>query len=220
MRGSRHVTIGDNLNAPPDEEELKLLLVGTQEESSRAIARVHELYAPKILNFLKKEYPGLSRERVEEALLDTFLGLFEAVSENRFDLDPPLGAFLFTVAKRRAIDQLRQQRRLVTNTKFLLENTGEYLECTDVGKAWGVVVGRDKANEIRGLFLEFLSSLPARQRQVAEVMAEGFPEKLDSARAIDLIYERTGERLTAVMIKSALSQIREKFRTLLNERGV
>jgi DNA-directed RNA polymerase specialized sigma24 family protein len=181
---------------------------------------VHRIFAPRILAYIRKRFPGLSDEHTEEAVMDVFSGLYVAVRNGKFDIDPPLEAFLFSLARRKAIDHLRQQQGPKGTKTLAAEDIGDFLIGSEIGDAWKDLVQKDRATRITRLFLEFIASLPRVQRQVAQVMAENFPDKLEYAEYLDIIQERTGSRPTSVQVKSALSQIRLKFHDLIISRGV
>ena len=205
--------------ARPDEDEIKLGLLGSDEEKCQAIETVYQHYHERVMAFIVSNFTGLSHDLAAHAMVETFQALFESVTRGKFDFDQPLEAFLFCVARRKAIDQQRIIENQPVSLDDFYERVGQELSGTEVAELWRKCREADRATWLQHEFLTFLETLPWRQRQVAQVVADQLPIKLNEADISEEVFRRTGERPTVVEVKSALSQIRQKFRKLLDRRG-
>ena len=202
------------------EDEIKELLTGTRKEFSRGINLLYKEYRQGLLAYIHKVAPGLTYERKRDALTDTFKNLCQEIDSGTFDLDLPVARFLFRAAKLRAYDQLRQQTKKTSQLTTFLDDVADEIKQTEIGKAWTQFASQNKANEITTEFKIFLSELPPVQRQVAQIMSDNFPRKLEMEDYIEEICLRTGEVTTGVKIKSALAQVRAKFFDILLKKGM
>lgn len=85
-----------------------------------ALEEAYEVYAPGILSFLRR-YVG--PDDAEDVLQRTFLDAWRGA--HSYDPEHRLGAWLFTIAHRRAIDTLRSRKHDVVPVDALRELVGE-----------------------------------------------------------------------------------------------
>ena len=214
----------NSTTARPDEDELKLGLIGSAEEQEVAFTALFRHYHRRILAFIERRHPGLPSDMAADAMVETFRALHTAVQRGTFDVDRPLEPYLFTVATRKAVDQLRKLKRQLPSAPNRAEGDDAFqdiaaaLSGTETGTDWGIVVSQAAANEIAKIFREFLLTLPPVQRQAAQIVADNFPASLQYREICDEILRRTGERPTSIQVKSALNQIRQKFASLIKQR--
>lgn len=203
-----------------DEDEIKLMLVDTPDQCTKAVDHVFLKYKRPILAYYHKRFPGLTVERAIDAMTDTFIDLFQVASERRFDIDQPLEAFLFHAAEKNGIDQLRKQLASKNSFTDYVDDIGECLRDTNTGNEWRRVIDKGHAEDIQREFRVFIGGLPPAQRQVAQVMADYFPNFPSTEEYIDEIHRRTGTRLTGVQIKGSLAEIRKKFGQIMKSMGL
>ncbi len=202
-----------------DEDEIKIGLLGTHEEHGTAIETLYQHYHSRVMRFIVKHFPGLPYDFAASAMLETFIALSTAARRESFDFEKSLEAFLFKTARFKAIDEYRKVRRSTSSNDELYEGVGKALTGTEVSELWRKTQEAGKVLALRSDFLDFLQTLPPRQRQVAQVMADKFPRKLTEAEICDEIFVRMGDRPTVIEAKSALAQIRMKFRSLLKKES-
>lgn len=206
-----------------DEDEIKLMLVDSPAQCSAAIDRVYKRYKRGIMGYFHRFFPGLMPERAADALIATFTDLYSVACSGRFDINKPLEAFLFNAAEKNAIDQLRKQtNRKNTSTDYVedVEKIGANLKDTKVGQEWRNAVDKGHAEDIQDEFRKFIGTLPPAQKQVAQVMADHFPDYLTYEEVISEINIRTGQRITGVQVKGVLRQIRMKFQEIMKAKGL
>jgi DNA-directed RNA polymerase specialized sigma24 family protein len=201
----------------PDEDEIKLALMGSDSEQTESLARLWNYFSPRLIAFVEKRLPTLPSDLAANAVLDCFRELFDSVRDGTFDFDKPMAPFLFTVAHRRAVDELRAIRSRALGNADFYESVAEMIEGTGAGCEWQKLVQAGKARSVADKFRAFVMTLPSVQRQVGQVMADYLPDDLTRDEVCDEIYKRTGKRPTVIQVKSALGQIRQKFRELMSK---
>jgi DNA-directed RNA polymerase specialized sigma24 family protein len=209
-------TMTDAEVAIPNEDEIKLGLLGVETERDNAIALLYSQFHEKLTGYLERKLPGLPSDLAANAMVDTFRALNDEVVAGTFDYDQPLTSFLFVVAWNKGVDELRKiSRRPLGNPEFF-DNIGEFLKNTEAGRAWQQFVQTGRAVELAQAFGEFLLSLPAFQRQVAQVIHDNLPDQLPEEEICDEILRRTKRRPTVVQVKSAKREMRKKFNKYLS----
>ncbi len=130
-----------------------------------ALEEAYAEYAPSILAFLRR-YVG--HDEAEDVLQRTFMDAWRAA--DRFDPDQRLGAWLFTIAHRRAVDALRSRRHDVVPVEVVRDLVGEdgretvdrYADAAEVRHA----LDQLSAGERDVLTLAYFGDLT--QREIAE----------------------------------------------------
>jgi DNA-directed RNA polymerase specialized sigma24 family protein len=200
-----------------DEDEIKLALMGTEADRDEAFKALYANYIERLVGFVESKFPGLPSDLAVDAVVETFRALYDDVVAGTFDFDGSLKAFLFKVAKFKGIDELRKiSCRTLGNADFF-DIVGETLEGTEASKQWQHHLQTGEAAELAQQFRDFLLTLPQVQRQVAQVMADSFPDSVPEDELCEEIYRRTKKRPTVVQVKSAKREIRKKFKDYLNQ---
>jgi DNA-directed RNA polymerase specialized sigma24 family protein len=200
----------------PNEDEIKLGLLGSEGERNAAITLLYNQFHEKLVAYLERKLPGLPSDLVVNAVVDTFRALNDEVAADTFEYDQPLKSFLFVVAWNKGVDELRKiSRRPLGNSEFF-DHSGELLKNTEVGRAWQQFVQTGKAAELAQAFGDFLLILPPFQRQVAQVMHDQLPDQAPEEEICEEVFRRTKRRPTVVQVKSAKREIRKKFKNYLS----
>ena len=119
---------------------------------ARAIEECYQALGPRLLSYLRRLVPY---DEAEDVLQRVFFELWR--SRDRFDPDRSLEAWVFTIARRRAIDHLRRPHHVTVPIELVRDLAdGDGREVAD-RLAW--------AREVR----RCLDRLPAEQRQVLEL---------------------------------------------------
>ena len=117
-------------------EAFATLLESGRAGDPAALGEIWRTYAPAVTAYLR----GKGAEEPEELTSETFLALFRALPEFRGD-EAGLKALLFTIARRRLVDEVRRRgRRVATVTweRHLDERTAPSAEETAVGQLGSV----------------------------------------------------------------------------------
>ncbi|MCI0534083.1 MAG: hypothetical protein L0Z50_02530 [Verrucomicrobiales bacterium] len=200
-----------------DEDEIKLNLCGTTAQRQRALETLWIDRRDEVMAYVERHFPGLPSGTGAEIVASAFEDLVEKIDDPKFDWDEPLRPLLIKIAYRRAVDELRKwQIRPMSKADFY-DFAGEEVLETDIAQAWAVQVRSGEANETHQKFRDFVLTLPRLQRQIGQVIAENLPERLEHSAICDEVFRRTGKRPTGAAIKSALRELRRKFRELINK---
>ncbi|MGL4174390.1 MAG: RNA polymerase sigma factor [Actinomycetota bacterium] len=117
-----------------------------------ALQECYAMYGPTVLSYLRR-YVG--HDEAEDVLQRTFLDVWRGAA--RYDPAQSLGGWIFTIARRRAVDTLRSRRTTVVSVDVLREVVGD--DGRDIAEkyAWSA--------DLRTA----MSRLPQAQRQALEM---------------------------------------------------
>lgn len=201
-----------------DDEEVSILLIGNEEEQNEAIRLIDRHLRRPIAGVIRKAAPSLRAEELRDAYQDVILAIIQAAREQRYDADRPLLPFIFTLARYKAIDRVRKKSRKV-GKKQVLDAIAETLADTKVGEAWRNVASKHDGRRMMEAIRNAIARMPERQRLVASVVIDLFPETPTLQQIQEEIHQGTGEQLTIVAIKSARREARKKIREQLVRAG-
>jgi RNA polymerase sigma factor (sigma-70 family) len=152
--------------------ELEVMAVlGTRlaEGDSRAVEDVYEALGPRVLAYLRRLVPY---DEAEDVMQRVFFEVWR--SRDRFDPDRSLEAWVFAIARKRAIDHLRRPRHVTVPIEVVRDLAdGDGREAVD-RLVW--------AREVR----RCLDRLPAAQRQVLELAYFGGRTQVEIADQLGL----------------------------------
>lgn len=214
-----------------DEDDIKLGLLGTEQEREDAIRKAYERFKYPLASFIRERVaPTLDSDELANAVHDAFRGLARYVSSGAFNPDGSLATLLFAIGRRKAIDQLRRRRR--TLPEGLLEDgfqddsedetekdefnstVAQILrESPEVGALWKTAADISAANEIMRQFRLWIGSQPRLQRKVGEALLRHFGDISDADIAEEI--STSINRVPVASVKSALREITRKFKTLI-----
>ena len=196
---------------PFDEEYVRLLLDGSEDEVKEGIELIHHHLRFGICGWLRERFPGLQSADLEEVWADVITGILEAKD---FDPEQPLLPFLCAIAFRRATDRLRRQDA----RDRLVDAVGGFLRNTKIGGTWSELNQLERC-EVMELIRKAISQLPNRQKLVMDVFVGDFPETASMPELQRLVSERAGKPETLAAVKRALQEARAKVRKLLVDKG-
>jgi RNA polymerase sigma-70 factor (ECF subfamily) len=136
---------------------------------SRAVEDCYEALGPRVLSYLRRLVPY---DEAEDVLQRVFFEVWR--SRDRFDPSRSLEAWVFAIARKRAIDHLRRPRHVTVPIELvrdLADGDGREVEDRLV---W--------AREVR----RSLGQLPAEQRQVLELAYFGGRTQVEIAEQLGL----------------------------------
>ncbi len=122
------------------------------EGDDQALEETYRLYGPLVRNYLRRY---VSRDEAEDVLQTVFLEVWR--SRDRIDASRPFEGWLFGIARKRAIDQLRSRRHEVVSVESVRELIGDDGDQLVDQMAW--------AAEVRVA----LNRLPAEQQRAIEL---------------------------------------------------
>jgi DNA-directed RNA polymerase specialized sigma24 family protein len=202
-----------------DTAEISILLISSQDEQKRAISLIDKHLRGAICFKIRQVALSLSPEELTQVYQEVLLNVWDAAREKRYDANQPLLPFLLTLAHRRAVDWIRKTQTRRKNESELLDEVAKALKDTKVGEVWQIVAEKNDGHNRMEIIRRAIMRMPHRQRQVAAVIIEHFPEELTSQQICDEIYDKTRERLTVLAIKSARQEARKKIKDVLIDAG-
>ena len=201
-----------------DSESASIFLIGNDQERDEALRLIDKHLRQRLVGMIRHTTPGLPTADLLDVYQQVLLEIWQKAQRDDFDPEP-LIPLLFTMAKRRAIDWLRQHSSRRRTEEELLDGIAERLRGTQVGAAWQEVAQKDEARRILALIREAINKMPDRQRQVAGVMVEYFPDVPPNEQIRDEIFKATGELLTVTSVKRARQEALAKIREQLARFG-
>jgi len=202
-----------------DPEEISILLIGDEEEQNRAIGLIDKHLRETLVCRIRKTALSVPSDEILDIYQDVLLNVLRAAREQRYDPDQPLLPFLYTLAHRRACDRIRKKTTIDENENQLLEKVLQRLKNTQVGEAWELVAKKNDGSRMIEIIRRTVVGMPNRQRQVASVVIDSFPEIPSMDKIRDVIFRTTGESLTVIATKRAWQEARSKIRERLIDAG-
>lgn len=194
---------------PFDEEYVRLLLDGSEDEVREGVDLIHQHLCLGIVGWVRKKYPGLKPDVLEDVWSDTLSGVLRA---KNFDPEKPLIPWLCSIAYKRAADRVRRQK----SADKLIDSIGRFLQNTQTGSEWNNLDSLER-REVMDLIQKAISQLPTRQKLIMDVFVGNFPETESMSELQRLVSERTGRPETLAAVKRALQEARAKVRKLLGD---
>jgi len=136
---------------------------------SRAVEDVYEALGPRVLSYLRRRVPY---DEAEDVLQRVFFEVWR--SRDRFDPGRSLEAWVFAIARRRAIDHLRRPHHVTVPIELVRDLADTDGRATADSLAW--------AGEVR----RGLDRLPAEQRQVLQLAYFGGRTQVEIADQLGL----------------------------------
>ena len=202
-----------------DPEEISILLIGDEEEQNRAIGLIDKHLRKTLVYRIRKTALSVPSDEIMDIYQEVLLNVLTAARGQRYDPDQPLLPFLYTLAHRRACDRIRKKTTIDENESQLLEAVLKRLENTEVGEAWEQVAKKNDGSRMIEIIRRTVVGMPNRQRQVASVVIDSFPEIPNMDKIRDVIFRTTGESFTVVATKRAWQEARRKIRERLIDAG-
>ena len=136
---------------------------------SRAVEDVYEALGPRVLSYLRRRVPY---DEAEDVLQRVFFEVWR--SRDRFDPGRSLEAWVFAIARRRAIDHLRRPHHVTVPIELVHDLAGADGRETADSLVWAREVHR------------CLDRLPAEQRQVLQLAYFGGRTQVEIADQLGL----------------------------------
>jgi DNA-directed RNA polymerase specialized sigma24 family protein len=201
-----------------DPEGVSILLIGNQEEQNEAIHLIDKHLRRVLFGVIRRAGLSLTADEVREVYQEVLLGIWQKAKKQQYNADEPLLPLLFTIARRKAIDRVRKKSRK-TGGEQILDAIAEILADTKVGEVWRNVVLKHDGRKMMEAMRNAIVRMPERQRLVASVVMDLFPETPTLQQIQEEVRRRTGVQLTVVAIKSAWREARKKIGEQLVRAG-
>jgi RNA polymerase sigma factor (sigma-70 family) len=86
-----------------------------KEDDSRIISKLYVKYHDEFIGFIRKNFPDISGDVVEDIFSDSFHALYRNIKSGRLvNLKCSIKTYLFQIGKYKAIDELKRQKRSVS----------------------------------------------------------------------------------------------------------
>ena len=207
-----------------DVETIDILLIGNTDEIAEAIRLIHANFDKKIVEIIRQKALSANSDDLFDIYQEVLLGIYKDAYEGKYNPDQKtLQGFIYRVASNKAIDWLRkkyaQKRKRDTEQDVVKDSVAEIIEDSSVNEAWQYA----QQNEERAVILEtirnLIPELKTRQRQVAEIIIETFPDLLSDSEIKGQILQRYEEDVTTVAVKSARQEVYSKVKEALSTTG-
>ena len=197
------------------------LLDAKEEVRAASMGRIATHYREDLFRSVIHKFPSFSEEDAAEIVQDAFIDVWTKVQKGEWDPDGSLKSLLFTITRRRGVDELRKRTAKKRSDDEMAEQIARDMEGTAVAAAWKrAVVNGELAAEIMESFRRFVGTLSPQQRLVAEALYSHPQDTDDNAALVRYIRERTGKVVTAMMVKGAKQALIAKFREMLKQKGL
>ena len=196
-----------------DDLEIRLRLIGSEEEIAQGLALVDKKYQERVTGWLRGKWPTMQSAPLPMAWVETLLALLKLVRAGKFDADDPIEPWLRTVIKRKAIDIYRADCRADTPAEDL-----EALAGRVIGPRWDRLTSVEK-RELARIVRDAIETLPPKQRIVWRVFSGHFPDTLNMKYLQMAVSELIGEEETLASVMRALQEGRPKVAEAVRKGG-
>jgi RNA polymerase sigma factor (sigma-70 family) len=196
-------------------QQVATLLSGDELARGEAIYLIDKELRHAIVKKIRHSAPSLAPQSVAEAYQDTLLSVWQIARAGHFNPEKPLLPLLFAVAQRRAVDCLRKRCRREVDYDQLLNVVSSRLKDTNTGEAWHALAQRETARKTMHALRDVVAHLPPRQREVASIIVDAFPDVLSVEEMRQAVAEETGRQVTLAAVKRAWQEARKKTRRCL-----
>ncbi len=225
-----------------EEEEIKKGLMGTPQEQEAAYERAYNRFARPLAAFIRESVaPTLDGDEVATAVSEAFCGLARYVDRGKFKSDGALSTLLFSIARCKAYDLLRnktsKKRRdpdgqhadanesrdgELTDEEFAERVFQRLVKAPEIREMWNTAADACAANEIIRQFRLCIGTLPRLQRKVAQAILAHFGDvsnnefgAVSNAEICDEIAKCGVTRPSEASVKSARKEITRKFKAII-----
>ena len=209
-----------------DDEEIKRLLTGNNEEVAEGLNRVDQRYRYRICGLLRVCFPQMLSEDLSEVWQETLVSLYSMADSGRFDLEGSIEGLLRTMASRRGQDRMRRNAAWQRPIDALVKDLKE----PQLVEKWQALKALQGGEAIE-LVNESVEKLPPRQKLIWRVYVAHYPDsaqldylteqvrKVIGSQGADGGVEESGTTLSKKAVSSALHAGRAKIREDLKRKG-
>jgi len=207
-----------------DLETIDIYLIGDDKEIAEGIRLIDFHFKEMIVSFIHKRALSANTDDLFDIYQDVLLGIFKVAQDGKYNSGAvSLKAFIYKIASNKADDWLRKKLALKrnpdTDQETLIDSVAEAIRDSSIHEAWQYA----HLNETRSVILKtirnLIPKLKPRQRQIAEIMKEGFPNALNDDEIKMQLLNNYGEDISKIAVKSARQEVYKKIREVLIANG-
>jgi len=205
-----------------DVEKIDILLIGNEDEIAEGIRLIDACFREKIFEIIRKKALSAKKGDLRDIYQNVIVSILECATKGNYDPDAQkLERFIYKIAYRRAVDWIREKCGIIEeyNTDLLVEATNEVISGTKYNEYWQKAQREEKRTLILEAILKLIPKLKHRQRQVAEVIIENFPNLFEISDIKNQLLKRYGEDVTTVAVKRARQEVIDKIKESLEHAG-
>jgi DNA-directed RNA polymerase specialized sigma24 family protein len=203
---------------PSIQSAIELIHRGDEAQRRAACDLLYRHWHRQIAAFVLSRCPGLTRDRVVNAVNDAFLSLVSASANLDYDPISP-ERLLFTVALRRGFDELRSQTKCGKWRPLHSDMTTSLIETGQYGSEVPTSADHAENAEMWEAIRAAIAVMPERQRHVAQLMVDHCNGPVTARVIQDLARITDGMYLTLPAANRALEEVKKKLREVLVRFG-
>jgi len=200
-----------------DEDTIKILLLGDEDEITRGVEKFHEAKCGHICRIIQNANRYLDRHGIEDVYQDTIVILLEKAKSRDYDAKGDLIAYVGRIAKNKARDHYRRAEMHKKHADAIAKAIEDRLRLTDIGRQWSRKQSEERT-KFNIIVNRVIDSLPKIQRAVTIAWIDVFPAmqwQLIASAASRL----ANHHITIPSAKSAWAEAERKLRSAWSGEG-
>ncbi|MBC8468133.1 MAG: hypothetical protein H8D56_01565 [Planctomycetes bacterium] len=209
-------------NNTVDVETINILLIGDEKDIAEGIRLIHAHYREKIVWIIRRKALSAQKHDLSDIYQNVILSILECAKKGNYDPDAQkLESFIYTITYRRAVDWIREKHGIIEehNTDLLVEATQEIISESKYNEYWQKAQIEEKRILIFETIRNLIPRLKHRQRQIAEIIIENFPNLFEISDIKKQLLRQYGEDVTTVAVKRARQEVINKIKESLERAG-
>ena len=205
-------------------ETINIYLIGDEQEIAEGMRLIDDHLREKIVSIIRKRALSARKDDLFDIYQEVLLGIYKIAQEGKYEPDKKnLEGLIYKIASNKAIDWLRekfaQKRKRDTDRDVLIESVAEIIRDSNIHEAWEYANQKEKRKLLLKTIRNLIPKLKHRQRQVAEIIKENFPNVFNIPDIKKQILKLYGEDVTAVAVKRARQEVLSKIKESLDRSG-
>ncbi len=205
-----------------DVETINILLISDEREIAEGIRLIDAHYREKIVWIIRKKALSAQQHDLFDIYQNVMLSILECATKGNYNPDAQkLESFIYTISYRRAVDWIREKCGIIEerNIDLLVEATQEIISESKYNEYWQIAQVEEKRILILETIRNLIPKLKHRQRQIAEVIVENFPNIFEISDIKKQLLRQYGEDVTTVAVKRARQEVINKIKESLELAG-
>ena len=205
-----------------DVETINILLIGDEKEIAEGIKLIDAHFREKIVRIIRRKALSAKQHDLFDIYQNVILSILECATKGKYNPDAQkLESFIYTISYRRAVDWIRERLGIIEehNTDLLVGATQEIISDSKYNEYWQKAQVEEKRNLIFETIRNLIPKLKHRQRQIAEIIIENFPNLFEISDIKKQLLRQYGEDVTTVAVKRARQEVINKIKESLESAG-